>query len=87
MREVEAVAFSVDIFVVSSVNGEGLEALQTCAVVGAVDEARLTSYFKLQRELAYMEQKTDTAAKLAEKRKWKQISKSIKKNNFRRVKS
>ena len=184
VREVEAVAFGVDIFVVSSVNGEGLEALQTlliegktaallgssgagkstltnalldtsqmavsaireddakgrhttthrelvvlpsgaclidtpgmrelqlwdqsdslsasfadieelaeacrfrdcthkgepgCAVVGVVDEARLTSYFKLQRELAYMEQKTDVAAKLAEKRKWKQISKSIKK--------
>lgn len=50
-----------------------------CAVIGVADEARLASYFKLQRELAYMEQKTDTAAKLAEKRKWKQISKSLKK--------
>ena len=50
-----------------------------CAVEGAVDEVRLASYFKLQRELAYMEQKTDMAAKLAEKRKWKQISKNMKK--------
>ena len=50
-----------------------------CAVEGAVDEGRLNSYFKLQRELAYMEQKSDAAAKLAEKRKWKQISKSLKK--------
>ncbi|MER1998460.1 MAG: ribosome small subunit-dependent GTPase A [Lysinibacillus sp.] len=50
-----------------------------CAVDGFVDDARLASYFKLQRELNYMEQKTDAAAKLAEKRKWKQISKSIKK--------
>lgn len=50
-----------------------------CAVDGFVDSARLASYFKLQRELKYMEQKTDTAAKLAEKRKWKQVSKSLKK--------
>lgn len=50
-----------------------------CAVEGNVDEARLASYFKLQRELQYMEQKTDMAAKLAEKRKWKQITKSLKK--------
>lgn len=50
-----------------------------CAVEGAVDEVRLASYFKLQRELAFMEQKTDMAAKLAEKRKWKQISKNMKK--------
>ena len=50
-----------------------------CAVDGFVDESRLASYFKLRRELKYMEQKTDAAAKLAEKRKWKQISKSLKK--------
>lgn len=50
-----------------------------CAVVGQVDEQRLASYFKLLKELRYMEQKTDMAAKLAEKRKWKQVSKQIKK--------
>ena len=46
---------------------------------GELDRSRLTSYFKLQRELLYMEKKSDLAAKIAEKRKWKQISKSLKK--------
>ncbi len=46
---------------------------------GALDEARLNSYFKLQKEIAYMEKKTNATAQLAEKRKSKQISKSIKK--------
>ena len=50
-----------------------------CAVVGQVEEQRLASYFKLLKELRYMEQKTDMAAKLAEKRKWKQVSKQVKK--------
>lgn len=55
-----------------------------CAVLQAVEEgtldaARLTSFFKLQRELAYIEKKANTDAQLAEKRKWKQISKNIKK--------
>lgn len=55
-----------------------------CAVIqavddGALDSSRLTSYFKLQRELAYIEKKANTDAQLAEKRKWKQVSKSIKK--------
>ncbi|MBD8034047.1 MULTISPECIES: ribosome small subunit-dependent GTPase A [Solibacillus] len=55
-----------------------------CAVlkavkVGELELARLTSFFKLQRELAYIEKKANTDAQLAEKRKWKQVSKSIKK--------
>lgn len=55
-----------------------------CAVIQAVNEgeldsSRLASYFKLQRELAYIEKKANTDAQLAEKRKWKQISKSLKK--------
>ena len=55
-----------------------------CAVlqaikIGSLDKARLASYFKLQKELAFIEQKTNTAAKLAEKQKWKQMSKSNKK--------
>ena len=55
-----------------------------CAVIQAVDDgeldsSRLTSFFKLQRELAYIEKKANTDAQLAEKRKWKQVSKSIKK--------
>lgn len=57
-----------------------------CAVVMAIEEGaltqdRLNSYFKLQKEMAFMEQKKDIAAKLTEKRKWKQISKSVKKKN------
>ncbi|MFP7201974.1 ribosome small subunit-dependent GTPase A [Lysinibacillus halotolerans] len=55
-----------------------------CAVVQAIDNgdlefSRLQSYFKLQKELAFMERKTNTQEKLAEKRKWKQISKGLKK--------
>lgn len=54
-------------------------AIRQAIDVGELQVDRLNSYFKLQRELAYMEQKTNSAAKLAEKRKWKQLSKSIKK--------
>lgn len=55
-----------------------------CAVNLAVDTgdleySRLQSYFKLQKELAFIERKTNTQAKLAEQRKWKQISKGHKK--------
>ena len=55
-----------------------------CAVNLAIDngnleQARLQSYFKLQKELAFLERKTNTQAKLAEQRKWKQISKGQKK--------
>lgn len=55
-----------------------------CAVVQAIDDgelenSRLQSYFKLQKELAFIERKTNTQAKLAEQRKWKQISKGQKK--------
>lgn len=55
-----------------------------CAVIQAVNigelnASRLASYFKLKRELAYIEKKTNLDAQLAEKRKWKQISKSLKK--------
>jgi len=46
---------------------------------GELDQYRLQSYFKLQRELAYMERKTNVQAKLEEQRKWKQISKGFKK--------
>ena len=36
----------------------------------------------LQRELAYMERKTNTQAKLEEQRKWKQIAKGMKKGKI-----
>ncbi|WP_349409459.1 ribosome small subunit-dependent GTPase A [Pseudalkalibacillus sp. SCS-8] len=52
-----------------------------CAVKAAMDsgelaEERFESYRKLQRELAYLERKSDQKAKLEEKKKWKTISKS-----------
>ncbi|MFC7686012.1 ribosome small subunit-dependent GTPase A [Ureibacillus sp. GCM10028918] len=55
-----------------------------CSVNSAIDNgdleySRLQSYFKLQKELAFIERKTNTQAKLAEQRKWKQISKGQKK--------
>ncbi|WP_396234554.1 ribosome small subunit-dependent GTPase A [Caldifermentibacillus hisashii] len=50
-----------------------------CAVKAAVqsgdlDEKRLQSYFKLQRELAYLERKNDKLAQVEEKYKWKKIN-------------
>ncbi|WP_417897048.1 ribosome small subunit-dependent GTPase A [Bacillus haimaensis] len=55
----------------------------SCAVREAIDEgtleeARYQSYVKLQRELAYLERKTNKRAQLAEKDKWKKISTSAK---------
>lgn len=55
-----------------------------CAVIHAVENgdlenSRLQSYFKLQKELAFIERKTNTQARLADQRKWKQISKGLKK--------
>ena len=55
-----------------------------CAVLqaineGILEESRLKNYFKLQKEAAYIEKKTNIAAQLTEKRKWKQISKGLKK--------
>ena len=54
-------------------------AVQLAIKTGELEKSRLTSYFKLQRELAYIEKKASTDAQLAEKRKWKQISKQLKK--------
>lgn len=45
---------------------------------GKLEEARYQSYVKLQRELAYLERKTNKRAQLAEKDKWKKISTSVK---------
>ncbi|MCA1319152.1 ribosome small subunit-dependent GTPase A [Bacillus tianshenii] len=45
---------------------------------GTLEEARYQSYVKLQRELAYLERKSNKRAQLAEKDKWKKISTSAK---------
>ena len=52
-----------------------------CAVLSAVeagelDEGRLSGYRKLQSELAFADRRTDRAAQIAEKKKWKVISKT-----------
>lgn len=44
-----------------------------CAVEGVVDERRLESWRKLQKELAYNARRKDKAAQSAEAKKWKQI--------------
>ncbi|YCA13439.1 ribosome small subunit-dependent GTPase A [Bacillus sp. AK128] len=46
------------------------EAIQS----GRLEEDRLQSYIKLQRELAYLERKNDKKAQMAEKEKWKKIA-------------
>lgn len=57
-----------------------------CAVLAALQEGtleqeRYTSYFKLKRELAFIERKTNAQAQTAEKNKWKKISNQIQKKN------
>lgn len=53
-----------------------------CAVAAAIADGRLegdrlTSYHKLQRELQHLARQQDHQAQLAEKRRWKQIHKSL----------
>lgn len=54
-----------------------------CAVIhaienGLLDQNRLTSYKKLQKELAYLERKQDKRAQSEEKKRWKSISSGLK---------
>ncbi len=50
-------------------------AIHAALANGTLEQARYNSYNKLQRELAYLERKEDARARLAEKDKWKKISK------------
>lgn len=57
-----------------------------CAVrealeVGALDPARYRNYDKLQRELHYLEIKQDKGAQIAEKKKWKKLSRMASKRS------
>ncbi len=54
-------------------------AVQQAITDGVLEQSRLQSYFKLQRELAFIERKTNAQAKLDQQRKWKQIAKGQKK--------
>ncbi len=56
-----------------------------CAVRAAVESGelaaeRLESFFKLESELAYLDRKLDTHARLEQKREWKAIHKAIRKH-------
>ena len=58
-----------------------------CAVVSAIqegllEESRLASYKKLQKELAYIDRKLDKKAQADEKRHWKNISKEVRQNSM-----
>lgn len=59
-----------------------------CAVVRAIEEGivsieRLTSYKKLQKELAFIERKTDKRAQAEVRKQWKNINKQIKQRKNR----
>src|SRR5205823_1454820 len=52
-----------------------------CAVIdavgcGALDDGRLASYRKLQREIAFEERRVDPIARQEDLRRWKQINKA-----------
>ncbi|MEH7238134.1 ribosome small subunit-dependent GTPase A [Bacillus sp. JJ1562] len=55
-------------------------AVQEALTEGRLDEGRYASYVKLQKELAFLERKSNRRAAIAEKAKWKQISSSQKNN-------
>lgn len=55
-------------------------AVQEALTEGTLDEGRYASYVKLQKELAFLERKSNRRAAIAEKAKWKQISSSQKNN-------
>jgi ribosome biogenesis GTPase len=63
------------------------EAEPGCAVQealrdGRLDPGRLTSYRKLQRELAALERKLDARAKSEERRKWRRFARSQRKDSW-----
>ncbi|ASK61433.1 ribosome small subunit-dependent GTPase A [Virgibacillus phasianinus] len=60
--------------------------VQEALANGELLEERFLSYLKLQRELAYEKRKQDQKAQLAEKSKWKKISKHQKDNYKHRKK-
>jgi len=55
--------------------GEPGCAVQAAVEAGELDAGRLEAFRALRRELAYHERKHDDRARLAEKNRWKQISK------------
>ncbi|GKV68190.1 putative ribosome biogenesis GTPase RsgA [Sporosarcina sp. NCCP-2716] len=43
---------------------------------GTLEESRFASYLKLQREIAYLDRKSDSQARLAERKRWKALTKA-----------
>lgn len=56
------------------------EAVQT----GEIEQERLNSYFKLQRELQYLDRKSSAKAQLEQRKQFKQLSKNVKQVKKRR---
>lgn len=56
-----------------------LEAMES----GELDEKRYRSYLKLKKEIKYFERRKNVLDRLSEKRKWKKITKTVRKNNKR----
>lgn len=56
-------------------------AVRAALVAGDLDPARFSGYDKLRREAAYEARKQDQLAMLAERRKWKRISKEARRRN------
>jgi len=51
-----------------------------CAVQTQLDEERLSNYHKLQRELAYLDRKSDGRLAREERQRWKSIEKSLRRH-------
>jgi ribosome biogenesis GTPase len=49
-------------------------AIREALAEGAIDTARYQSYEKLQKELTYLARKQDIRSAIAEKKKWKRLS-------------
>ena len=56
-------------------------AIQEALESGEIDEDRYKSYLKLKREAMYFERRNDKRAMITEKKKWKAITKSVRKLN------
>lgn len=56
-------------------------AVKEAIAIGTLDPRRLQSYQKLQREQQWIEQRQDVHARQNSKRRWKQLSKTIRQHN------
>jgi len=61
-------------------SGEPGCAIASAVDEGALDDGRLGNYFRLRKEAESLERRQDVAARLAEKARWKSITKSMRKN-------